>query len=135
MQRKCVTSAKKCSNCFRRSDVLITFYFRKSILIIIFSSQVEKKTLLIRIKKNILFSVKKCIVIGKKYVLISMQLFSFTFLMLSAKSSCQEKKHLLINMQIYARNSCAGQKHRGRWRLISCQMFASTHLCSPFYVD
>ena len=38
-------------------------------------------------------------------------------------------------MQIYAPNSCAGQKHRGRWRLISRRMFASTHLCSPFYVD
>ena len=38
-------------------------------------------------------------------------------------------------MQIYVRNSCAGLKHFGRWRLISHQMLASTHLCSPFYVD
>ena len=57
-----------------------------------------------------------------------MQLFSFQFFMLIAKNSCQEKKHLLIKMQIYARNSCAGQKHCGRWRLISRQMFARLHI-------
>ena len=66
-----------------------------------------------------------------------MQLFSFKFFMLIAKNSCQEKKHLLINMQIYARNSCAGQKHRGRWRLIKFapNVRRATHLCSPGYTS
>ena len=64
-----------------------------------------------------------------------MQLFSFKFFMLSAKIHAKRKKTLLINMQIYARNSCAGQKHRGHWRLISRQMFASIHQYSPFHVD
>ena len=64
-----------------------------------------------------------------------MQLFSVEFFMLTVKIHANWEKYILINMQIYAPNSCAGQKHRGRWRLISRQMFASTHLCSPFYVD
>ena len=50
-----------------------------------------KKTLLIRIKKYPILS-QKIHCNWKKYVLISMQLFSFKFFMLIAKNSCQEKK-------------------------------------------
>ena len=38
-------------------------------------------------------------------------------------------------MQIYVRNSCAGQKHRGRWRLISRQMFAQLHIYVRYFMS
>ena len=44
--------------CFRRSNVLITFYFKKSILIIIFHAKLKKKTLLIRTKNYPILSQK-----------------------------------------------------------------------------
>ena len=64
-----------------------------------------------------------------------MRLFSVKFFMLSAKKFVPREKPLSINMQMYAPNSCAGQKHRGRWRLISGEVFDSSHLNSPFYVN
>ena len=86
-------------------------------------------------KKIVLFSVKKYIVIAKNTFYLVCNFSQLNFFMLSTKKSCQGEKHLLINMQIYAWNSCAVQKHRGRWRLISRQMFDSTRLSSPFYVN
>ena len=53
-----------------------------------------------------------------------MQLFSVEFFMPSVKIRADCEKYLLINIQIYAPNICAGQKHHEGWRLISRQMFA-----------